>query len=179
MWFNPLFRVGGGLELTPLPVFAFSDAAGLRRSFFSFLVSGRYLFNEQFSCLILVQGIVELVDRWWGFKRSKAPSLALKTDVLWPFHERDKSRLWFIRRWKLRACDGNNGFSTTVLVVLVAFFLPPWILAWYISIRLSFRKSVSSSLQNVNNLCRGSGALGVGARRRSCGLMARFLPLPW
>ena len=44
------------------------------------------------------------------------------------FTKRDKSRLWFgtsppIR--KLRACDGNNGFSTTVLVVFVDFFLPP------------------------------------------------------
>ena len=127
---------------------------------------------EQLSCLILVQGIVELVDRWWGFQAvQKHLPLALKTDVLRPFHETGQVAFMVYHipaDTEMRACAGNSRFSTTVLLVLAAFFLPPLDFGMFYIDSFGFRKSVWSSLQNVNNLCSGSSAWGVGWLH-SCG----------
>ena len=106
------------------------------------------------------------------FKRSKSTfPLALKTDVLWPFHETGQVAFMVCHitadtetaclRWEQRVLNNGLGCLGRFLLTSLGF----WHV--YIDSFKFFRKSVSSSLQNVNNLCSVRMRGGVGASQAS------------
>lgn len=110
MWLIPYLSTRGffGVAVASSVPSAFFCARALRRSFFSALLSGRYLCNSLKSWVaeknraahkvcsgtrcsltrLLVQCLLELVDAGWNLQALvQHLLLTLQTDVVWPSHE--------------------------------------------------------------------------------------------